>query len=59
MLLYRMRKSVKPIVIIVCVAFAATLLYAGFSIPRGPEGPPSVVAKVNKENITREEFTTP
>lgn len=56
MLLYRMRKSVKPIVIIVCVAFAATLLYAGFSIPRGPEGPPSVVAKVNKENITREEF---
>lgn len=56
MLLYRMRKSMKAIIIVVCVAFVATLLYTGFGVPRGQEGPPSVVAKVNGKKITREEF---
>jgi parvulin-like peptidyl-prolyl isomerase len=51
-----MRKSMKAIIIVVCVAFVATLLYTGFGIPQGPAGPPSVVAKVNGQKITREEF---
>lgn len=56
MLLYRMRKSMKAIIIVVCVAFVATLLYTGFGVPRGQEGLPSVVAKVNGKKIAREEF---
>lgn len=56
MLLYRMRKNMKVIVIVICVAFVATLLYSGFGIPKGPPGPPATVAKVNKKQITREEF---
>lgn len=56
MLLYQMRKSMKAIIIVVCVAFVATLLYTGFGVPKGQGGPPSVVAKVNGKKITREEF---
>ncbi|MDI3280050.1 MAG: peptidylprolyl isomerase [Bacillota bacterium] len=54
MVLARMRKATKAIIILVVVAFVATLIYVGGTLPRGAGG---TVAVVNGERISEDEFT--
>ncbi|MDI6869983.1 MAG: peptidylprolyl isomerase [Bacillota bacterium] len=59
MVLTQMRKSVKVIVYVVVVAFAASLLYVGYSgrLPVGGAALGAPIAVVNGEKISAQEFT--